>query len=76
MKQRKAASSRNEEAAPTEASTGAQATAAEKKSFPIVGIGASAGGLEAFKELLENLPWIRAWGSCWSNTWTLIMPAS
>lgn len=25
-------------------------------SFPIVGIGASAGGLEAFKELLENLP--------------------
>src|SRR5947199_171801 len=25
-------------------------------SFPIVGIGASAGGLEAFRELLENLP--------------------
>jgi PAS domain S-box-containing protein len=27
-----------------------------KESFPVVGIGASAGGLEAFKELLENLP--------------------
>src|SRR3990172_5785691 len=27
-----------------------------KGSFPIVGIGASAGGLEAFKELLEHLP--------------------
>jgi two-component system CheB/CheR fusion protein len=25
-------------------------------SFPIVGIGASAGGLEAFRELLEHLP--------------------
>ena len=25
-------------------------------SFPIVGIGASAGGLEAFKELLASLP--------------------
>jgi two-component system CheB/CheR fusion protein len=29
---------------------------AKEKSFPIVGIGASAGGLEAFKELLEHLP--------------------
>jgi len=29
---------------------------AEKKSFPIVGIGASAGGLEAIKELLSNMP--------------------
>jgi two-component system CheB/CheR fusion protein len=27
-----------------------------KKSFPIVGIGASAGGLEAFRQLLQNLP--------------------
>src|SRR2546426_3494377 len=26
------------------------------KSFPIVGIGASAGGLEAFSQLLRNLP--------------------
>src|SRR5436190_16772995 len=27
-----------------------------EKSFPIVGVGASAGGLEAFTELLEHLP--------------------
>ena len=27
-----------------------------KKSFPIVGIGASAGGLEAFTQLLNHLP--------------------
>src|SRR5690349_10628248 len=27
-----------------------------KKPFPIVGIGASAGGLEAFTEILKNLP--------------------
>src|SRR5512140_3500779 len=27
-----------------------------EKSFPLVGIGASAGGLEAFTRLLENLP--------------------
>lgn len=29
---------------------------ARKKIFPIIGIGASAGGLEAVSELLENLP--------------------
>src|SRR5207249_7729927 len=28
----------------------------QEKSFPVVGIGASAGGLEAFRELLQNLP--------------------
>lgn len=28
----------------------------EKRGFPIVGIGASAGGLEALRELLEHLP--------------------
>src|SRR5271156_3259457 len=28
----------------------------EPARFPVVGIGASAGGLEAFKQLLENLP--------------------
>jgi len=27
-----------------------------KESFPVVGIGASAGGLEAFKHLLKHLP--------------------
>jgi chemotaxis response regulator CheB len=30
--------------------------AEEKHSFPVVGVGASAGGLEAYNELLENLP--------------------
>jgi len=29
---------------------------AAAETFPIVGVGASAGGLEAFRELLENLP--------------------
>ena len=31
-------------------------TAAPSESFPIVGVGASAGGLDAFTELLKNLP--------------------
>ena len=31
--------------------------ASGRKSFPIVGIGASAGGLEAFTRLLQGLPW-------------------
>src|SRR5256886_84601 len=35
---------------------GAAATPPSKHAFPIVGIGASAGGLEAFSELLSNLP--------------------
>ncbi len=35
---------------------GAAATRPSKHSFPVVGIGASAGGLEAFSELLSNLP--------------------
>src|SRR3989441_536202 len=34
----------------------AAATPPSKHAFPIVGIGASAGGLEAFSELLSNLP--------------------
>src|ERR1700686_5280011 len=28
----------------------------KRKAFPIVGIGASAGGLEAFRQMLEKLP--------------------
>jgi len=32
--------------------------------FPIVGVGASAGGLEAFTELLKHLPLDTAWHSC------------
>src|SRR5438552_8296843 len=35
---------------------GAAATPPSKHAFPIVGFGASAGGLEAFSELLSNLP--------------------
>src|SRR2546428_9925651 len=35
---------------------GAAATRPSKHSFPVVGIGASAGGLEAFSEFLPNLP--------------------
>src|SRR5207245_2752183 len=35
---------------------GAAATPLSKHAFPVVGIGASAGGLEAFSELLSNLP--------------------
>ena len=43
------------EPAPTTAST----------TFPIVGVGASAGGLEAFTELLRHIPdRRRAWRSC------------
>jgi two-component system CheB/CheR fusion protein len=30
--------------------------ASAHESFPIVGVGASAGGLEAFTDLLKNLP--------------------
>src|SRR5262249_49962744 len=33
-----------------------RANDAKRRSFPIVGIGASAGGLEAFTELLKHLP--------------------
>jgi two-component system, chemotaxis family, CheB/CheR fusion protein len=39
-----------------EAKVGKRTTALRKNSFPIVGIGASAGGLEAFTQLLEHLP--------------------
>jgi two-component system CheB/CheR fusion protein len=54
MKQRKTGKVGRSEAASAEA--GISGHAAEKKSFPIVGIGASAGGLEAFTELLKALP--------------------
>ena len=45
-------------AKPTEKNTKQSTAGASStlKSFPIVGIGASAGGLEAFKELLGVLP--------------------
>ena len=38
--------------------------------FPIVGVGASAGGLEAFRQLLGALPTTPAWPSCSCSTWT------
>lgn len=38
-------------------------------SFPIVGIGASAGGLEAFTQLLQALPLETGMGSCWFSIW-------
>src|SRR5262252_10079714 len=33
-----------------------QSHPAQNRTFPVVGIGASAGGLEAFRQLLEHLP--------------------
>ncbi|MGA9731949.1 MAG: chemotaxis protein CheB, partial [Candidatus Acidiferrales bacterium] len=43
-------------AAPAKSNGAARPTAAEPSTFPVVGIGASAGGLEAFTELLRDLP--------------------
>ena len=37
--------------------------------FPIVGIGASAGGLEAFSELLQACRKKAGWHSCWCSIW-------
>jgi two-component system, chemotaxis family, CheB/CheR fusion protein len=39
----------------------------EGTSFPIVGIGASAGGLEAFTELFKHLPLDTGLGVCWCS---------
>src|SRR5215468_8738328 len=43
-------------AAPTEASASIKTRESQNRPFPVVGIGASAGGLEAFRQLLEHLP--------------------
>jgi two-component system, chemotaxis family, CheB/CheR fusion protein len=43
-------------ATPAKSGGAARSTAAELATFPVVGIGASAGGLEAFTELLRYLP--------------------
>src|SRR5258705_13933796 len=48
-KPRAAASKKNSAAVPAD-------TPIHDKQFPIVGIGASAGGLEAFEQLLEGMP--------------------
>ena len=37
---------------------------------PVLGIGASAGGLDAFKLLLGTCRSIRALPSCWCSTWS------
>src|SRR3989454_4231793 len=43
-------------AQPIAAQTGAEGQPSRNERFPIVGIGASAGGLEAFTQLLKHLP--------------------
>src|SRR6266446_9082749 len=43
-------------ARPIAAQTGAEGQPSRNEPFPIVGIGASAGGLEAFTKLLKHLP--------------------
>jgi two-component system, chemotaxis family, CheB/CheR fusion protein len=50
--------SKHEPVPPDEADTppGERSNSVEAAPFPIVGIGASAGGLEAFTELLRHLP--------------------
>ena len=47
---------RVESPAPTDAASGARDERSTVVSFPIVGVGASAGGLEAFTQLLKALP--------------------
>ena len=39
-----------------------------RSNFPVVGIGASAGGLAAFTQLLSSIPPTAAWRSCSSST--------
>lgn len=48
--------SEEEKTAPRKASKKAAQSVAKKESFPIVGIGASAGGLEALQEFFDSLP--------------------
>jgi two-component system, chemotaxis family, CheB/CheR fusion protein len=47
---------RGKDASPAKAGATPSRSAPVDRPFPIVGVGASAGGLEAFSELLENLP--------------------
>ena len=60
--------------APAVAETGPAGGQPGKEGHPgpspqVVGIGASAGGLEAFTGLLENLPIDTGWPLCWFSTW-------
>lgn len=40
----------------------------QSRRFPVVGIGASAGGLDAFRQLLSHLPTDTAWLLCLFST--------
>jgi two-component system CheB/CheR fusion protein len=56
MKNRKKARVEQKHRRPAKRNISAQEPDAASKGFPIVGVGASAGGLEAFTQLLSNLP--------------------
>jgi chemotaxis response regulator CheB len=43
--------------------------------FPVVGIGASAGGLEAFKKLLKAIPENSGMAYFWHSTWIRLTKA-
>jgi two-component system, chemotaxis family, CheB/CheR fusion protein len=55
-KGRKASALKAKRATPAQAPAGDEAGKGTTKSFPIVGLGSSAGGLEAVQELLQRLP--------------------
>src|SRR5262245_43160916 len=55
-KPRKIASRRPQNRDGNPVAAGAAASTVPRDGFPIVGIGASAGGLEAFTQLLQNFP--------------------
>src|SRR5215813_8849718 len=52
----KSSAGKAKRAARTEASAPIKTRQSQNRPFPVVGIGASAGGLEAFRQLLEHLP--------------------
>src|SRR5215831_17797777 len=52
----KSSAGKAKRAARTEASAPIKTSQTQNKPFPVVGIGASAGGLEAFRQFLEHLP--------------------
>ncbi len=56
MRNPKAKQDTSRKVMPPKAGQSRRATAPESATFPVVGIGASAGGLEAFTELLRHLP--------------------
>ena len=62
---------------PTATTQATQATQATHSGFPIVGIGASAGGLAAFEAFFSGMPPTPtpAWPLCWCSTWRLTIRA-